>query len=381
VREFHPLPKQQKVERRLPWSPVKVQSNLQPSDEGAKQDSVTMIPCGIYCVASSEHYIGLVALVNSLRLTGNDLPVFVTDCGLTACQRERLAPHVALVEVDDQRSPHLAKWAGPLAHPAEVSILLDADIVALRSLDPLVGVAQHRPLVFADPLWHRFDENWGRLLGLGPLRRGTYFNAGVIALPARRAAELLPVVATAQRRIDTDKTWLNSGGQPGYPFYFGDQDVWNAVFAARLAPNELLVFEQRLAVHPPFPRLRLHDTQTLDCRYPDGAVPFFLHHVGKKPWLAQTRPNIYSRLLTRLLLSDDLELRLDSGEVPWRLRGRATGDAGRAYAATSASLYGLRGHLGIRRRLRGNKVAGLTSRAIEPPTARVVEPDTMAREA
>ena len=148
-----------------------------------------VIPCGFYCVASDEHFVGLVALLNSLRLTGNDAPLFVTDCGLTARQRERLAPHVVLVEVEDQRSPHLAKWAGPLSHPAEVSVLLDVDIIALRSLDPLVAVAQHRPLVFADPLWHRFDDNWGRLLGLGPLRRGTYFNAGVIALPARRTTE------------------------------------------------------------------------------------------------------------------------------------------------------------------------------------------------
>ena len=337
-----------------------------------------MIPCGFYCVASDEHFVGLVALLNSLRLTGNDAPLFVTDCGLTALQRERLAPHVVLVEVEDHRSPHLAKWAAPLVHPAEVSVLLDVDIIVTRSLDPLVTVAQDRPLVFADPLWHRFDENWGRLLDLGPLRRGTYFNSGAIALPARRTAELLPIVAAAQHRIDTDKTWLN-GGASEYAFYFGDQDVWNAVFAARLAPNELLVFEQRLAVHPPFPRLRLHDEHTLDCRYPDGAVPFLLHHVGRKPWLAQTRPNIYSRLLTRLLVGDDVTLRLQRSELPWRLRGHATGEAGRAYAATSASLHGMRGRLGFRRWLRG-RPAGLRGPIAEPPAARV-EPDTMAREA
>jgi hypothetical protein len=337
-----------------------------------------VIPCGFYSVASSGHFEGLVALLNSLRLTGNDAPLFVADCGLTDIQREQLAPHVILVEVEDTRSPHLAKWVAPLAHPAEVSVLLDTDVIALRSLDPLVAAAQHRPLVFADPLWHRFDEAWGQLLGLGPLRRGTYFNSGVIALPARRTAELLQIVAKAQGRIDTDKTWINDG-PPDYAFRFGDQDVWNAVFAARLAPNELLVFEQRLAVHPPFPLLRLHDEQTLDCRYPDGAVPFFLHHVGEKPWSAQTRPNIYSKLLPRLLLSDDLALRLDPHDVPWRLRGRAAGKAGRTYAATSASLYGMRGRLGLRRRLR-IRTAALSSTITEAPAAPAT-PDTIAREA
>jgi hypothetical protein len=337
-----------------------------------------MIPCGFYCVASDEHFVGLVALLNSLRLSGADAPLFVTDCGLTARQRERLAPHATLVDVEDQRSPHLAKWAAPLAHPAEVSVLLDVDVIVMRSLDPLVAAAQHRPLVFADPLWHRFDEDWGRLLGLGPLRRGTYFNAGVIALPARRTAELLPLVAAAQERIDPGKMWINADWSE-YAFYFGDQDVWNAVFAAQLASNEILVFEQRLAAHPPFPRLRLYDEQTLDCRYPDGAVPFFLHHVGAKPWLTQTRPNIYSKLLPRLLLSNDLVLRLDRSEVPWRLRGHATGEAGRAYAATSASVRGMRGRLGIRRRLR-RRPAALRNEIAEPRPTRV-EPDTMAREA
>jgi hypothetical protein len=337
-----------------------------------------VLPCGFYCVANETHFVGLVALLNSLRLTGNDAPLFVADCGLTARQRERLAPHVELVEVEDPDTPHLAKWAAPLAHPAEVSVLLDVDMIALRSLGPLVAAAQDRPLVFADPLWHRFDEDWGRLLGLGPLRRGTYFNAGVIALPARRAADLLPIVATAQQHIDTNQMWINSG-TPGYAFYFGDQDVWNAVFAAQLAPNELLVFEQRLAVHPPFPRLRLYDEQTLDCRYPDGAVPFFLHHVGQKPWLAQTRPNIYSVLLTRLLLSDDLTLRLNRNELPWRLRGQAIGEAGRAYATTSASVREIKGRLGIRRRIR-RRAAEVRSSAAEPLPARV-DPDTMAREA
>jgi hypothetical protein len=138
------------------------------------------------------------------------------------------------------------------------------------------------------------------------------------------------------------------------------------------------VFEQRLAVHPPFPRLRLYDEQRLDCRYPDGAVPFFLHHIGPKPWLAQTRPNIYGTLLTRLLFGDDVTLQLERREVPWRLRGQATGEAGRAYAATSASLNGMRGRLGLRRLLQRRA----RDRWVEAPSGLPrVEPDTMAREA
>ena len=40
-----------------------------------------------YTVTDSHHFLGVVGLVNSLRLVGHDEPVFVTDAGLTAEQR------------------------------------------------------------------------------------------------------------------------------------------------------------------------------------------------------------------------------------------------------------------------------------------------------
>jgi hypothetical protein len=368
-----------KVERKLASGPEK--SSPSSSSRRLEGDHTQpVIPCGLYCVASSHHFLGLVALLNSLRLTGNDAPLFVGDCGLTTAQRERLAPHVILADVDASRSPHLAKWAVPLAFPAEVTVLLDVDIIVTGSLDPLVAASRQRPVVFADPLWHRFDENWGRLLGLRRLRRGPYFNAGVIGLPARRAPEILALVGKAQTRIDTDAMWID-GGTLENPFYFGDQDVWNAVFAAQLEPNELLVLEQRLAAHPPFPRLRLVDERSLDCRYPDGTAPIVLHHVGDKPWLAQTRPNIYSRMITRLLLEDDLTLPLDRKEVPWRLREHATGDAARFYAASSASFRTIRGSIGIRRRSGRRSAQPDNAPAKKPPRGMLPEPDTIVREA
>jgi hypothetical protein len=258
-------------------------------------------------------------------------------------------------------------------------LMLDADIIVLRSLEPLAEAAAGRPLVFADPLWHRYDEDWGRLLDLGALTRGTYFNAGFIALPARHAEELLPVVAAAQQRIDTNDMWIR-GGRSGAAFYFADQDVWNAVFAARLPRNEALVFEQRLAPHPPFPRLRLHEASKLDCRYPDGATPFFLHHVGSKPWLTRTRPGIYSRLMTRLLCGDDVTLRVDRRELPPRLRESFGGDVNRLYSTAYAGVHGLRGRLGLRTQL-ARKLSARTVQSAPELLSSRVEADTIVREA
>src|SRR5439155_27337070 len=116
------------------------------------------------------------------------------------------------------------------------------------------------------------------------------------------------------------------------PFYFADQDVFNAILAADLEPDEIMMVEHRFAPHPPFRGLRLVDRGRLVCRYPDGARPFLLHHVLAKPWLKATRSNIYSLLLSRLLLAPDVALRLEPRQLPLRLREGclAAGDRGRA---------------------------------------------------
>src|SRR4051812_49061180 len=62
-----------------------------------------------YCVADARYFLGLVALLNSLRLHGHPEPVYVLDRGLTGSQREHLAPHVELVEANDDVHPILSK--------------------------------------------------------------------------------------------------------------------------------------------------------------------------------------------------------------------------------------------------------------------------------
>jgi hypothetical protein len=318
-----------------------------------------------YCVSNSRHFLGAVALVNSLRLAGHSEPIYLADCGLSNAERAFLSPEVHLVPTKLGVSAHLLKWNAPTVHPAEVQILLDADMIVLRPLMPLLeGARAGKIVAFADPLWRSYRE-WGELLQLGPPRPMRYCNAGALALPRLRAEEFLPLVRDAQSRIDLSRSMLHGGGSD-YAFYFPDQDVWNAVFATRTAPNELVVLDQRLAPHPPFDGLRrgTGDGDGLVCRYDDGTVPYLLHHVQRKPWLRPTRANLYTQLMPRYLLAWDLPLRLPESAVPARFRTGALGSIERRRVALAAGIAAERNKLRIR-----SRVVALAQPDRRPPDA------------
>ena len=111
----------------------------------------------------------MVGLVNSLRSQGHDEPIVVVDCGFRAAERDALSNEVTIIEPPEETFPMLAWAFGPLQLPAAQMIVLDADIIALRSLAELFGeAATGRMAVFEDPVAHRFDARWTGLLGLPP---------------------------------------------------------------------------------------------------------------------------------------------------------------------------------------------------------------------
>ena len=305
----------------MPGLPLPADDTSPGGGPGGRQETRTS---AFYVVGNSRHFLGLVALVNSLRLVGHNEPIFVADCGLSEADRQRLAGEVTIVKVSAHGAPHLAKAVVPLASPSDVMVLVDADIIVTRSLKELIDTARSgRIVAFADAVAHRFDKSWSALLGLGELRRQPYVNAGLVAIPGSFGAPVLAQVAAGCAQIDVEHTIVGSGS-PAYPFYYLDQDVLNAVLASR-APEQLKVLEHALAPFPPFRGVHLDDETRLRCCYQDGREPFALHHVLRKPWLAPTRRNIYSQLLCRLLLWPDLAIPLRDEDVPQRFRsgGRA----------------------------------------------------------
>ncbi|MFI8528804.1 hypothetical protein ACIGMX_00940 [Streptomyces aquilus] len=292
-----------------------------------------------YSVSDRRFFPGLVALLNSLRLVGHDEPLIVVDAGLTPGQRELLADHVELLRAPaSEQHPVFLAPAGPVQRPSQVAILIDADIIVTRHLSELVeaaGAGRVVGFVNDPPNDVRFHPEWGPALGLGPLRRQPYLNAGFVAFPAALSSRLLPEWTEGQNAIGVEGTRYGRGSLED-PFYFADQDVLNAILAARFGSGELLFLEHRLAPHPPFRGVNLVDERTLACRYGDGAEPYLLHHVLAKPWLKATPNTVYSTLLSRLLLAPDVTLRLDPGQLPLRLRQGWAAAADRRRAGTAA---------------------------------------------
>jgi hypothetical protein len=293
-------------------------------------------PVAFYAVANEPHFLGLVALLNSLRLQGHLDPLLVADCGLAGWQRELLVPHAEVVEADRGIPPYLLKPVLPRARPAEKMVLVDVDLVAVRPLTPLFDETA-AVVAFADPVAHRFHPEWAELLDLPPIRPGTYLNSGFFVLNGSVGRSVLDLVTEKQEKIDA-ATSRYAGSRPSSPFYYLDQDVWNAVIASSVEPGELVVESADLAPHPPFTGSHEYE-------------PFLLHHVDRKPWLDSTRSSDYSRMLPRLLLGPDVALRLEPDHVPLRLREGRLADVERVRAEAAALAHGLRGRVGLRRRL------------------------------
>jgi hypothetical protein len=313
----------------------------------AEPEPITSV--AFYCVADSRHFLGVVALINSLRLQNHWEPIFVLDCGLSADERSLLKPHATIVPSPPTEAPHLVKCIAPLLYPTDVMVLVDADLIVTRSLAPLVEQAASTCIVaFADALDTRFDDRWSALLGLGELRRQTYVNSGLMAIPQRVGIGLLERLGECAARVDVQRS-LYREGVPSDPFYFLDQDIVNALLASEVQPQELMVLEHRLAPHPPFQGLELVDEDEVHCAYADDTQPFVLHHIQQKPWLRRMPPTIYSRLLSRLWLGSDVALRLSADQVPLRFRRGLAPDIIGRWNAGRIAFTTARRRLGLRR--------------------------------
>jgi hypothetical protein len=293
-----------------------------------------------YCVSNSVFFLGAAALINSLRLVGHHDPVYLLDCGLTDDQRQALSAQATVIEVPDDGPPWLLKTVAPLRHPADVMILIDADIVVTRPLGELIDTAARGRVVAVEHGSDRFFPEWGRLLGLGDPRRQPYVSSSLVVLDRDVGEPILESMHRAQPRARLgDSPFSGARPEEGLsvnvrteavenPFFFPDQDVLNAVLATELERERLEVLDRRLEAIPPFEGLRIADETTLRCSYEDGVEPFAVHHVASKPWLEWTPHGVYTQLLLRALLRRDVAIRLRQRDLPAHLRtglrGRST---------------------------------------------------------
>jgi hypothetical protein len=273
-----------------------------------------------YCVSSREFFLGAVGMINSLRLLGHREPIYLLDCGLDREQRALLASEVMLVEAPPGAAPWELKTLAPLAHPAEVMVLIDADMIASRPLAALIDRAATGNIVGFENDMDRFVPEWGELLDLGPVRRQPYLSSAFVALPRSPGTEVLELIENRLARVDFQLTCWR-GNSLDYPLLYADQDVLNAVLASRVESERIEALEHRLASATPFGGLEPLDLASLRCAYPDGTEPYLVHaSLPAKPWLEPMYHGVYSQLLMRLLVGADLAIRVPAGELPRRFR-------------------------------------------------------------
>lgn len=319
-------------------------------EPGAAGRQPALPSAAFYCVTDSQHFLGAVALLNSLRIQGHSEPLFVLDCGLEPEERALLDDHATLVDAPPADSPAMLKWVAPLACPAEAMLLLDADMIVTRSLVPLLDDSvSGRVVVVADALPDRFDERWASLLGLDGVRRQTYVNSGLIGAPVGLGTLLFERLRDFADVVDIDRSMFRNG-EPSDPFFFADQDILNALLGSEFAPHEVRVLDHRLAPHSPFPGVELTDPLLLRCRYDDGEEPFVLHHAHQKPWLARGPLCVYSRLLPRLWFGDDVAVSVPEEWVPVALRNGVLSRIARRWNAGRFVVTQTRRRLGIQPR-------------------------------
>lgn len=274
-----------------------------------------------FTTSDSQFFAGTVAMINSLRLTGNRGKVIVFDLGLSDYQRERLST-IATVEL-----PAAAPQAFPKALPAPdratgTIVLIDSDMLVVASLrDSLEAAGQGKIVVFPDPD-DRWFEEWRTTFALqAPLRRGRYANAGFVALSVEHWPWFLDRWAEVNDRIPLERLSRSELN----PFRDTDQDALNAVLMSEVPPDATLMQPEWAEAHPDvLHRIRVVDKRKLTCT--DDGRPVTILHQSMRPktlessgWRRDFR-EAYAQLLPRVLCWDDLPLRLEREDLPLWLK-------------------------------------------------------------
>jgi hypothetical protein len=291
-------------------------------------------PEPVFCaIADRSYFLGAVALVNSLRLTGSAGEIAFLDVGLEPTQRALLEREATIHD-----GPADAGWVSVFAkprlgllHPDRVVVLLDNDMVMTGSLDPLFrSAAEGKIVVFDEPDPSRWFSEWQEVFSLRrPLRRGRYVNGACVALSTtvwrgflERWLELGETVA-AER--STRPFLLSRDEVVADPIGFNEQDTLNALLMSEVPADAVDSLPRELApVWVDRHDVRVVDVASLRCSM-GGKPTLLLHSTGvPKPWQRRgwlrRHFRAFDRLFTRAVTGADAPLRLPSHELPHWLR-------------------------------------------------------------
>jgi hypothetical protein len=314
-----------------------------------------------YTVGNSRYFPGTAALINSMRLTGNEGRIVVLDAGLSTSEQARISAHAGLVDARPaaERNPLLLKVAAASLEPPGTIVFIDSDIAVTGSLAQVLRRAANGSIcVYPDGTPERWFSEWQELFRLAaPLRREVYVNSGFVVFSTDAWPQLLRRWHDAAALVPTERT--RAGGAPRTdPLWDGDQDALNAILMSEVPPGavELLPVTEGPHEYSARRRVAIRDYERLDCEL-DGVRTLLIHSAGEpKPWVraawgTATWRDGYAALLPRLLLAPDVEVRLSRHELPiWLRPGRRSRAAARALDAVRAAAREMRD--GVRRLLR-----------------------------
>jgi hypothetical protein len=311
----------------------------------------------VFCsIVDSAYFLGAVALVNSLRLTGHAGEIVFLDGGLTDYEREFLE-EAATVRQGSAASGWLSVFAKPLLgllHPDRVVVILDTDLVVTDSFEPLVQAANEGAVaVFtarqSDP--PRWFAEWAQLFSLRePLRHAPYTAGSCVALSTGHWQGFLERWYQLGQSIAEERSArpfvLRSEEVAAHPVGYNEMDVLNALLMSEVPGSAIRSWPHSQA--PAWAdrhEVRVVDARSLRCEA-SGQSPLFLEFSGQpKPWQRggwlKARYGAFNQLLRRVLTRDDVPLQLPPDRIPpWLrrgVRGRLLEDGG---AAASRLAYG-----------------------------------------
>jgi hypothetical protein len=281
-----------------------------------------------FTVSNHSYFLGTVALLNSLRLTGNAHPLVILDAGLSSEERTKLEPHADVVSLpEDRGNPVLLKPFPHVLGATGVILVIDSDIIVTSSLEPSIELARQGKICLC-PAWveaarTRWFAEWESKLQLqAPLRREDWLHDGFVLFDTTHWPQLLERWWDVCSLVPPDEIFAANT-----PFNAGDADAINALLMSEIPRESVAVLAPGDEVYAG--EVTVENLETLECSV-GGRPPKFIHVPDRpKPWeragWSRRGSDVYLRLMRRLFFSADVELRLDPEDVPFWLRPGASG--------------------------------------------------------
>jgi len=281
-----------------------------------------------YTVSNHSYFLGTVAMLNSLRVTGHDDPLVVLDAGLLPEERAALDTHATVVTMpEDRGNPVLLKPFPFILNAQGVLVFIDSDIIVTSSLSSVTDLARQGKICLC-PAWvdaarTRWFADWESRLQLrAPLRREDWLHDGFVVFDTTHWPTLLERWWETCNLVPAEEIFA-----AGTPFNAGDADAINALLMSEIPREAVAVLPHGDEVYAG--DVEIKNLETLECSA-DGRQPKFIHVPDRpKPWersgWSRRGSDVYLRLMRRLFFSADVPLRLEPERVPLWLRPGANG--------------------------------------------------------